>query len=448
MQNLFLLFASYVFYGFADWRMIPLLLTVTALYYGLGIALERTSGRKNDILAISGVVLSLAILLYFKYFNFFIQSFSDLFLSLGLKTNWHTFSIILPLGLSYYSFKLISYVLEIRRGKMEACHDFISFAIFVAFFPTITAGPIDRPNRFIPQLQKTRNFDYFMTIDGCRQILWGLFKKMVIADTLSPIVDNAWTTAQGVGLVLAAILYTIQMYTDFSGYSDIAIGLGKMMGLKIAKNFNYPFFSTNISEFWRRWHMSLTSWLTDYVFMPLNVRFRNWGKAGIILAIIINMVLVGMWHGANWTYAVFGLYQGLLFIPVILKGKLGKTPKLKVNRFGLPCLLDSLKMIGIFLLYTFGAILFRSDNLLSAFQYYAHIFDPNSILFKIPISCLFFILVVLAVEWQQRNRDHGLDISGKGIFRYGWVRIVLYSILILLVLSYSGQNIQFIYFQF
>lgn len=449
IQNIILFVASYVFYGIADWRMIPLLLVATVAFYFLGIAIEKADDKKSSALTTLGVVLGVGMLLYFKYFNFFIQSFSDLFNSFGLHTNWHTFKIILPLGLSYYTFKLISYVVEIHRGKMGTCHDWLVFADYVAFFPTITAGPIDRPNIFIPQIEKTRVFDYSYAVDGCRQILWGLFKKIVIADSLSSTIDSLWNDSSGVNLVIAALLYTFQMYNDFSGYSDMAIGIGKLLGLRIAKNFNYPFFATNISEFWRRWHISLTGWLTDYVFMPLNIKFRNLGYFGIILAIIINMVLVGMWHGANWTYAVFGLYQGLLFIPIILSGNLGKKQKLKLNRFGMPKVLDALKMFGIVMLYTIGAIMFRSDSVSSAFSFFERIFTYSSVIIdqNMIVTSLFIVLVIV-IEWIQRNKEHGLCIEGKGIFRHGWVRFILYLVIILVTLSFAGEEQQFIYFQY
>ncbi|KAA6306840.1 Peptidoglycan O-acetyltransferase, partial [termite gut metagenome] len=231
-------------------------------------------------------------------------------------TNWSTFNIIMPLGISFFTFKLISYVIEVHRQHIEPTTDVVTFATYVAFFPTIMSGPIDRPNSFIPQLQSKRIFNYDLAVDGCRQILWGMFKKMVVADNCATAVNKIWTEYQGESggqLLLVAVLFAFQLYADFSGYSDMAIGVGKLLGFKITKNFNYPFFKTNIAEFWRGWHISLTSWLTDYVFMPLNIKFRSIGKWGTIVAIIITFVLVGLWHGANWTFAVFGLYHGLLY---------------------------------------------------------------------------------------------------------------------------------------
>ena len=457
-QNIILLIASYLFYGIAEWKMLPLLIVTTVVFYFLAIGIQTAKTEKRaSVLTTLGVIIGVGVLLYFKYFNFFIQSFSDFLNAIGLQTNWHTFKIIMPLGVSYFTFKLISYVVEVHRGKMEACRDFIAFANFVAFFPTIMAGPIDRPQKFIPQLLQKRTFTYYGGVDGLQQIIWGLFKKIVIADNLSPFVDNVWANlgdSSGSTILLALILYSFQMYTDFSGYSDMAIGLGKLLGLRIQKNFNYPFFATNIAEFWRRWHISLTGWLTDYVFIPLNIKFRDLGNFGMALAIIINMVLVGMWHGANWTYAVFGLYQGLLFIPLILSGNMSKKQKLKLNRWNGPQLKDALKMLGIFMLYTLGTIVFRADNLSQSWDVVKGLMDVS--LFSIPqgmpkggIMCYLFIIIMLFLEWRNRSKEYAIqpvaNVEDKPI-----IRLIILDLIFLLgifVLGNFGAN-QFIYFQF
>ena len=331
-QNWLLLFSSYFFYGFAEMKIVPLLLVVTTIFYTIGLAIHKTKNeKKSSWLTTIAVLTGIGVLLYFKYFNFFIGSFARIFNNIGLQTNWTTFNIILPLGISFFTFKLISYVVEIHRGKIEPTKDFVAFATYIAFFPTIMSGPIDRPS-FISQINNKRPFNYSLAVDGCRQFLWGLFKKVVLADNLAVYTEQAWSNVQdssGSTLLLAAIFYSFQMYTDFSGYSDMAIGTGKILGFRITDNFNYPFFATNVADYWRRWHISLTSWLTDYVFMPLNVKFRSLGKWGTIFAIIINMVVVGIWHGPNWTFAVFGLYHGLLFVPLILSGSFFKKKKQK-----------------------------------------------------------------------------------------------------------------------
>ena len=285
-QNIFLLLASYFFYGYTDWKMLPLLIVATLIFYYLGKAIAGAKSEKQGYwLTFAGVALGVGTLLYFKYFNSFIESFASLFNAFGLHANLHTFDIIMPLGISFFTFRLLSYIIDIYRGKGHPTDDIIAFGTYVAFFPCILSGPIDRPT-FIKQLQAKREFDYNQAVDGCRQILWGLFKKLVVADTCAVYVYSAWKDvayANGSTLALAAILYACQLYADFSGYTDMAIGLGKLMGFKIADNFKTPFLAYNIADFWRRWHISLTSWLTDYVFMPLNI--KGWYSVSTIYSL-------------------------------------------------------------------------------------------------------------------------------------------------------------------
>ena len=452
-QNLLLLAGSYFFYGYANWKMLPLLVAVTLIYYYLGLSLHSAKDeRKRSFLSTSGIILGVGLLVYFKYLNFFIESFARLFESFGLNTNIHTFKIILPLGISFFVFKLISYVIEINRGHIEPSRDIVAFATYVSFFPCIVAGPIDRPG-FLRQLDKGRVFDYDMAVDGCRQFIWGMFKKVAIADNIAGCVNAFWaggdfSGATGGNLLMIAVLYSFQMYFDFSGYSDMAIGVGKVLGLKVAKNFNFPFFAVNVADYWRRWHMSLTSWLTDYVFMPLNVRFRDWGKFGMILAIIINFVLVGMWHGDNWTYALFGLYHGLLFIPLILSGAFFKKAKLKTGWLGLPCLKDCGRILLTFMLVTFGLIIFRADSVGHAFSYIGNIFSRDIISFSLEnrhLQCFAFILATMVIEWIQRKKEFALDLDGV---RSVVLRFAIYLAVILVTLIFSTDSSEFIYAQF
>lgn len=450
-QNILLLLASWFFYGFANWKMLPLIIFATVAYYYMGIAISSAGEKKASVLTSLSVVLAVGLLVYFKYLNFLIDSFAGLFESMGLQTNIHSFKIIMPLGVSFFVFKLISYVVEIHRGRIEASRDFVSFATYVAFFPCIMAGPIDRPG-FIGQLGKARSFDYEMTVDGCRQFIWGLFKKVAIADNIAPCVDNIWNTdlsvLPGGKLLLVAVLYSFQMYTDFSGYSDMAIGISKTLGLKVAKNFNYPFFAVNVADYWRRWHMSLTSWLTDYVFMPLNIRFRDWGKVGMILAIVINLVLVGMWHGDNWTYALFGLFHGLLFIPLILTGAFFKKNKIKIGRLGLPCLKDSARILLTFILVTIGLVIFRADSVSNAFTYFGRMFSSSILDFDIErryIQCFGFIIVLLVLEWIQRKKEYALDLSDV---KSDFVKYAVYLAIVVITLVFSTDSSAFIYAQF
>ena len=459
VQNLLLLSSSYFFYAYANWRLLPILIIATLVYYWLGSAIFcSVNPKRKYFLSLLGAILGVGLLIYFKYFNFFISSFAHLFNFMGLKANVGTFDIIVPIGISFFTFKLISYTIEIKKGKMEPCENLIAFATYVAFFPTILSGPIDRPYNFIPQLFMKRVFNYSLAVGACRQILWGAFQKMVIADNLAEIVNKVWRDIPGQSsgvLIITAILYSLQLYTDFSGYSNMAIGVGKIFGFKITKNFEYPFFGRNISEFWKKWHISLTSWLTDYVFMPLNIQFRNFGTLGIILAILINMVLVGIWHGANWTFIIFGFYNGLLFIPIILSGTFLKKKKLKSNQYGLPSLSDFGKMLVTFLLVTIGFVIFRAENIGQAMQYFLSIFDMSIYPFNlnefrflslnfIPI---FFSILLIGLEWHSREDEYA--IAQFGLNWHKPYRILFYYTLIFLIIlcSPDTQN-QFIYFKF
>lgn len=454
-QNIFLLLASYFFYGYADWRMLPLLVIATLIFFYLGKAISGAKTEKQSYwLTFAGVALGVGTLLYFKYLNFFIESFASLFNAIDLHANLHTFNIIMPLGISFFTFRLLSYIIDIYRGKGQPTNDIIAFGTYVAFFPCLLSGPIDRP-AFIKQIEAKREFNYEQAVDGCRQILWGLFKKVVVADNCATYVDKVWGDIggqTGSTLVLAAILYAFQMYADFSGYSDMAIGVGKLLGLSIMKNFNYPFFALNIADFWRRWHISLTSWLTDYVFMPLNIKFRDMGNWGIILAIVINFVLCGLWHGANWTFVLWGFYHGLLFIPLILSGAFFKKAKLKTNKLGLPVAKDFGRMILTLTLVIIGLILFRADNIGQVWDYVCGMIQFGSLrasyqfFTELRIRINISIIVMILVEWLQKTRSHGLEIPNN--FKVYWRCLIYYSIIFyILIFGRFGAN-EFIYFQF
>jgi len=459
LQNWVLLLSSYFFYGYINWKIIPILLISTVVIYIIGIAVYKNEEdeKKSSRYATLGIILATGSLVYYKYFNFFIDSFSTVLSSIGLKSNIGTFNIIMPLGISFFTFKLISYIIEIHRGGIEPTRDFVVFATYVGFFPTIMSGPIDRPNNFIPQLTKKRLFNYALAVDGCRQILWGLFQKAIIADNLATIINDVWDdipNQPGSALLLMAILYSFQMYTDFSGYSHMAIGVGKILGFDITKNFNYPYFSRNIAEFWRNWHISLTSWLTDYIFMPLNFKFRSFGQWGIILAIVINFMLVGLWHGANWTFLIYGLYHGLLFIPLILNGSLFKTKTLIVNKFGLPSLSDFLKISGTFVIWTISLIIFRADNISQAWNYFSKIFSRSLLTapkfsihnLDLIIIIIIYIVVFMLIEWYGRDTQCPLSEIDKKTNKYS--RWLIYIIMILSIIVFSGGKQDFIYVQF
>jgi alginate O-acetyltransferase complex protein AlgI len=457
LQNWLLLITSYFFYGFADLKVLSLLIGATLIFFFLGkIIGYESNSSKSSWYTKTGVFIGVGMLVYFKYMNFFIESIASLFNTIGLRANFGTFNIIMPLGISFFTFKLISYIIDINRGKIEPAEDLVAFSTYVAFFPTILSGPIDRPHSFIPQLLNKRVFDYSLAVDGCRQILWGLFQKLVIADNLAIYTNKVWANVSeysGSALLIVAVFYSFQLYTDFSGYSHMAIGIGKLLGFKITANFNYPFFTRNIAEYWRNWHMSLTSWLTDYVFMPLNVKFRNYGKIGIGLSIIFTMTLIGLWHGPNWTFVVFGIYHGLLYIPLIYFGKIfKKSKKLSVNKAGLPSFADSSKMVGTFMLVTFGLIIFRADNLTQSTTYISKILTRSSFTFPDNVFgiegllAMIITIIFVIIEWNGRNLDYAfemIDAISNRAFRW-----CIYGLLLYLVGTSLGKPVQFIYFQF
>lgn len=461
LRNTWLCIASYFFYGYADLRMLPLLLCSSAVFYGLGLWIKKTvvtgKWKVASRLTTMGVCLGVGVLFYFKYFNFFASEIASLLRDIGFNVSWTTMNIIIPVGVSFFTFKLISYVVEIHREHIEPTMSFIDFATYVAFFPTILSGPIDRPNKFIPQLERQKAFDYTLAVDGCRQILWGVFTKMCIADNIGMFTDSMWdsyATESGINLLGGVLLYPIQLYADFSGYSDMAIGVSKILGFNVARNFNHPFIARNIAEYWRRWHMSLTSWITDYVFMPLNISFRNLGQVGIIIAVITDFVVIGFWHGANWTYGLFGLYHGLLFIPLILMGKFGKNKKIKANKYGLPYFRDFILMILTFFLVMIGNLMFRAPDVYNlegyAIRMLVGLSSMNFHFWSLNggYETYLFIITLLTFEWVGRKVEHPLQLLDKGIFVYFPVRLILYIGIVLMIIFFSGVHSDFIYFKF
>ena len=458
-QNTWLLLVSYFFYGYADWRMIPLLLGTTMVFWLIGLWLSHQMEKGNTkaasrITAFS-VILGIGILLYFKYLNFFIDSLAELLQAIGLQVSWTTLNIILPIGVSFFTFKLISYIIEIHREHIQPSRNLTEFAAYIAFFPTILSGPIDRPDKFLPQMKQIHTLDYTLAADGCRQILWGMFTKMIIADNLAIITNQAWAGYDHLPstmLLIAALLYPIQLYADFDGYSNMAIGVGKILGYRVNRNFNHPFLARNMAEFWRRWHMSLTGWITDYVFMPLNIAFRNIGNTGIILAAMINLTLIGLWHGANWTFGVFGFYHGLLFIPLIISGAFGKNKKLKENSHGLPFLKDFGKMCLTFCLWALSLVFFRADNINQAFGFMYSMLTNGlsgaSIIDTYGKLYILFGLMLLAIEWIQRKQEHALQLQNFHFLSQKTIRYALHLFIILLIITFTGKSQAFIYFQF
>lgn len=456
-QNVWLLLTSYFFYGFVDWKMLPILFGVTVLFFWLGEQIKKemdVNNRKNASRYMkTGVVIGIGLLLYFKYLNFFAESVADILRQLGLNVSWSTLNIILPVGVSFFTFKLISYLIEIKRKKTAPAESLLEFATYISFFPTISSGPIDRPNTFLGQLRKAHVFDYDKAVDGCQQILWGIFTKVVIADNLATVTSLAWNDYQSQTssyLILAVLLSPIQVYADFDGYTNMAIGVGKILGFNITKNFNHPLLARNVSEYWNRWHISLTTWITDYVFTPLCLKFRDYAYTGIMIAITANLVIIGLWHGANWTYAVFGLFHSLLFIPIVYSGQLGKVRKLKEGKFGQPLFKDFLKMVLTYIIIGIGHIIFFAKDTSSAFDYMRYMFTgPWELELPINMSMVVFILILFVLDWTTRKKEYALQIHQKYFGKQIWKMFVIDYIVIFAVIRFGCvEGGSFIYFQF
>ena len=400
-----------------------------------------------------GLANGLGGLFFFKYLNFFITSLLDAFSALNINLNIHTLHLLLPLGISFYTFRTISYILDIDNGKIEPIKDWVIFFNYVSFFPSLLAGPIDRANDLVPQLEIKRKNNQSQTTDGLRQILWGVFKKAVIADNCAiftnQIFDN-YHTFPASSLFLGSFLYIIQLYADFSGYSDMSIGFSRLIGFNISRNFNFPFFAKNIAEFWQKWHISLTSWMTEYVYTPLSFLFRGMGKLGVILAIVINFILVGLWHGANWTFILYGFLHGCYFIPLTLKGTLSKKKSIANDNRKHRKITN---ILGTFTLVMLTAIIFRSNTISQAFEYYRRIFSKS--LFSFPVMpignlniiiIMLFIVFMLLIEWNGKEEKNRIPILGYNKPRiYRWL---YYYFILLIIFLFAASNQQFIYFQF
>ena len=452
LQNLFIVVVSYIFYGWWDWRFLFLIAFTSFCSWGSGLLIEkyRETPKKAKAINVLNIVLNLLILGVFKYYDFFVTSFADLFLD-G-KTDGLLLKIILPVGISFYTFQALSYSIDVYRGKLKATRDIVHFFAFVSFFPQLVAGPIERATNLLPQFEKPRKFDYGEAVDGMRQILWGLFKKIVVADNCAVYVDQVFNTCQdqsGSTLLLAAILFTFQIYGDFSGYSDIAIGTAKLFGIRLMRNFNVPFFSRDIAEFWRRWHISLTTWFRDYVYIPLGG--SRCSKAKVIRNTFVIFLLSGFWHGANWTFIAWGAYHAFLFLPLILLGKNRKHTDIVAAGRILPTFKEAGQMLLTFFLAVIGWIIFRAESIVQAWKYICGICDAS--LFSVPwlknrmfyIPLFAFIIVMLVVEWLQRDKQHGLVMNK---IEHSIVRYLVYYAILLSIIMYFGAKEAFIYFQF
>jgi D-alanyl-lipoteichoic acid acyltransferase DltB (MBOAT superfamily) len=448
------LIGSYIFYGWWDWRFLLLIILSTLVDFVIGkkISTSNYDKTKKQLLGIS-LAVNLGILGVFKYYNFFLDSLYDIIPGLKVVLGFNTLDIILPVGISFYTFQTLSYTIDIYRGKLRPSKDFIAFAAFVSFFPQLVAGPIERASNLLPQFYTKRKFEYEHAVNGLRQILWGFFKKIVIADNCAEfanyIFDNS-SDASGSTLILGAFFFAFQIYGDFSGYSDIAIGTSKLLGFDLMKNFAYPYFARDIAEFWRRWHISLSTWFRDYLYIPLGgSRVKDTLK---IRNIFIIFIVSGFWHGANWTFIVWGALNALYFLPLMLTNKNRKNLDTVAQDKYLPNPREALNMLYTFSLTTLAWVFFRSTDIVHAIEYLSGIFSHS--IFSIPeipnklgaLITLIFILVFTIIEWIGRERDYAIEkfaVTSHPILRYSF-----YYAIIIAIVWHGGKEQEFIYFQF
>ena len=453
-QNILILLSSYLFYGWWDWRFLSLIFLSTVIDFIIGKALVKNRKKltRKYLLWIS-ILINIGFLGFFKYYNFFIDNFIYAFSTVGIELNYQSIKIILPVGISFYTFQTLSYTVDVYKKKLDPTNDFIAFSAFVSFFPQLVAGPIERATNLLPQFKKNRKFDYNQTTDGLRQILWGFFKKIVIADNCAEYANLIFNNSADYGgstLVLGAIFFTFQIYGDFSGYSDIAIGTAKLFGINLMQNFAFPYFSRDIAEFWRRWHISLSTWFRDYLYIPLG------GSRGTIYNKIKNVFIVflvsGFWHGSNWTFIFWGGLNAIYFIPIMLMKKNRENLDTIAHNRYLPNSSEFLSMICTFSLTVFAWIFFRSENLNHAFNYIGTIF--SSTLFTVPeikleiklIITFLLLLLFFITEWFGRESKYAIEYF---INKWKWhYRHLFYYIIVITIIFFSGKNEEFIYFQF
>ena len=450
LQNLFLVVASYIFYGWWDWRFLLLIALTSACSYASGLLLEHYEGKRKaqKIVSASNIVLNLMILGVFKYYNFFVESLEALFSSLlNYHLDWVTINVILPVGISFYTFQALSYTIDVYQKKLPATHDIVEFFAYISFFPQLVAGPIERATNLLPQFQNSREFDYAKAVDGMRQMLWGFFKKLVIADNCAYFVNYYWGEYQhlsSITLFILGIFFTFQIYCDFSGYSDIAIGCARLFGMR---NFNYPYFSRSIPEFWRRWHISLTTWFRDYIYFPLGgSRCDKWK---IIRNVYIVWGISGLWHGANWTFVCWGLFHATL---LAIYNILGVNTKYKdVVAYGryLPNIKELCQIALTFFLAVIGWIIFRAESISQAIDYlqcmFTNLHSGETLTFARWLIAGFMLLVI---EWLQRDKQHALQFSNRKPFNNRLFRWSSYYCILWIIYKFQGTTQAFIYFQF
>ncbi len=449
LQNIFLLLASYLFYGWWDYRFLGLIAASTLVDFSIGRFLHKTGNEiHRKVLLSLSLIFNLGLLGFFKYYNFFIESWIDSWANLGVQMNLSSLNIILPVGISFYTFQTLSYTIDVYRRKIEPTSEIINFSVFVAFFPQLVAGPIERAKHLLPQFSKIRIFNEERAISGIHLILWGLFKKIVIADSCAIYVNTIFDDYENMNsasLLLGTFYFAFQIYGDFSGYSDIAIGTGRLFGFDLMRNFNFPYFSRNIAEFWRRWHISLSTWFRDYLYIPLGgSRGSKWQQARNVFIIFL---VSGFWHGANWTFVIWGGLHALFFLPLLLGDQNRKHLNQVAENKLLPSFRELLQMLFTFGLTSFAWIFFRADSLVDAINFIKRIFTNLEFelqylsIERYNVEMLLIIGIFVLLEWFHRNLEHPFSGSFK------WVKIIA-IILMLLTLGVYSDHQEFIYFQF
>jgi alginate O-acetyltransferase complex protein AlgI len=450
LQNFLIVAASYLFYGWWDWRFLSLILFSTVVDYTVGRKLRIEENQtKRKILLWTSILVNLGFLGFFKYYNFFLDNFITAFSFFGTEIKANSLNIILPVGISFYTFQTLSYSIDVYKRKLEPTKDFIAFSAFVSFFPQLVAGPIERATHLLPQFYKKRTFDYSKAVDGMRQILWGLFKKIVIADNCAEYANQIFNNSadlNGSTLVLGAIFFTFQIYGDFSGYSDIAIGTSRLFGFDLMQNFNFPYFSRDIAEFWRRWHISLSTWFRDYLYIPLGgSRGGTWMK---VRNTFIIFIVSGFWHGANWTFIVWGALNAIYFLPLLLTKNNRNNLEIVAKGKFFPSIKEFYFMLLTFGLTVFAWIFFRANNIGHAVSYISEIFSSS--LFTIPEvlpkTIILLTMIFVFIEWIGRESQFAIAHLGEK-----WknpLRYVMYYAIIIAIFWFGGKEQQFIYFQF
>jgi alginate O-acetyltransferase complex protein AlgI len=454
LQNALLLVASYFFYACWDWRFMFLLMFSTLLDFFTGLKMQDSNNQKwKRFWFWLSVIINLGFLGVFKYYNFFAESFSEVISHFGLQVNPSRLNIILPVGISFYTFHGLSYVIDIYKDRIKAEKNFVDYAVFVSFFPLLVAGPIERATHLLPQIKKERTFNYTKAVDGLRQILWGLFKKIVIADNCAEYANQIFNNSaeySGSTLVLGAIFFTFQIYGDFSGYSDIALGTARLFGIDLLRNFAFPYFSRDIAEFWRRWHISLSSWFKDYLYIPLGgSKGGNWMR---IRNTFIIFIVSGFWHGANWTFIVWGALNAIFIMPsIIMKTNRNNIETVAQGKL-LPTAKEFFQMVVTFGLAVFAWIFFRAENIGHAINYISEILSPS--LFSVPkfmgmsraLTTIILVAIFVLVEW--KGREEQFAIQTLGIKWKRPLRYAMYYAIVIAIFWFGGKEQQFIYFQF